>query len=117
MRSIVALLLVAGALAAVTSATAAPKVVKPLTLTIYVGTHGVSGGPKKFTVRAGRRCVLVVHTAIGKEIHLHGYDIERKVLSKTVPVRLPFTARIKGVFEIELHVTESQEIKIGQLTV
>ena len=54
---------------------------------------------------------------IGKEVHLHGYDIEKPVRSKTVAVRLPFIAKIKGVFEIELHITESQEIKIGQLTV
>ena len=117
MRSIVALLLVAGALVPVAAATAAPQVVKPVTLTIYVGKHGVAGGPKKFTVRAGRHVVLVVHAVIGKEVHLHGYDIEKPVRSKTAAVRLPFVAKIKGVFEIELHITESQEIKIGQLTV
>jgi hypothetical protein len=82
-----------------------------------VGKHGVAGGPKKFTVRAGRHVVLVVHAVIGKEVHLHGYDIERSVRSKTLPVRIAFVARLKGVFEIELHVTSSQELKIGQLTV
>ena len=115
MRYIAALLLIAGALVPVASA--APHVVKPRTLTIFVGKKGVAGGPKKFTVRAGRRVVLVVHAAIGKAVHLHGYDIERPVRSKTVPVRIPFLAKVKGVFEIELHVTESQEIKIGQVTV
>jgi hypothetical protein len=117
MRRIAALLLVTGALVPVMSAAAAPKIVKPTVLTIYVGKHGVAGGPKKFTVRAGRHVVLVVHAVIGKEVHLHGYDIERSVRSKTLPVRIAFVARLKGVFEIELHVTSSQELKIGQLTV
>jgi hypothetical protein len=117
MHRIAALLLVTGALVPVVSATAAPKLVKPTILTIYVGKHGVAGGPKKFTVRAGRHVVLVVHAVIGKEVHLHGYDIEKPVRSKTLPVRIAFVARLKGVFEIELHITSSQELKIGQLTV
>jgi hypothetical protein len=117
MRSIAALLLIAGALVPVAAATAGPNVAKPLPLTIYVGKRGVAGGPKKFTVRAGRHVVLVIHAAIGKEVHLHGYDIEKPVRSGTVAVRMPFVAKIKGVFEIELHITDSQEIKIGQLTV
>jgi hypothetical protein len=117
MRYVASLLFIVGALTAAASASASHQVVRPLMLTIYVGKHGVTGGPKKFTVRKGRRVVLVVHSTIGEAVHLHGYDIERKIISKTRPVRLPFVARVAGVFEIELHITESQELRIGTLTV
>lgn len=115
MRYIAALLLVAGAL--VPAASAAPDVVKPTTLTIFVGKKGVAGGPKKFTVKKGAHVVLVVHSAIGKVVHLHGYDIEKPILSKTKPVRIAFVARVTGQFEIELHITSSLDLKIGSLTV
>jgi hypothetical protein len=117
MRSIVALLLIAGALVPVATASASPDFVKPTVLTIYVGKHGVPGGPKKFTVRKGTHVVLVVHSVIGEAVHLHGYDIERPIKSKTVPVRIAFVARVAGVFEIELHLTESRGLRIGLLTV
>jgi hypothetical protein len=117
MRHVAALLLVAGALLAAGSAGASSGVVRPITLTIYVGKHGVPGGPKKFTVHKGARVVLVVHSTIGEAVHLHGYDIEKPIRSKTTPVRIPFVARVTGVFEIELHLTESRGLRIALLTV
>jgi hypothetical protein len=116
MRYFVWLLLVAGALMAVASASASPTVVRPRVLTIYVGKHGVPGGPKHFTVGKGAHVVLVVHSTIGEAVHLHGYDIE-KIVSKTRPVRMPFVAKVAGVFEIELHLTETSGLRIALLTV
>jgi hypothetical protein len=117
MRYVASLLLVAGALVAAGSAGASPSVVRPVTLTIYVGKHGVPGGPKKFTVHRGAHVVLVVHSVIGKAVHLHGYDIEKPIVSKTRPVRIPFVARVRGQFEVEVHITESLGIRIALLTV
>jgi hypothetical protein len=117
MRYIASLLLIVGALTAAASASASPQVVRPLTLTIHVGKHGVPGGPKHFTVRKGRHVVLVVYSTIGEAVHLHGYDIEKKIVSKTRPVRLPFIAKVTGVFEIELHLTETRGLRIALLTV
>jgi hypothetical protein len=117
MRYFVSLLLVAGALTAVASAPASPTVVRPRVLTIYVGKHGVPGGPKHFTVNKGAHVVLVVHSTIGEAVHLHGYDIEKKIVSKTHPVRMPFVAKVTGQFEIELHLTESLGLRIALLTV
>ena len=79
--------------------------------------HGVAGGPKKFTVHKNAHVVLVVHSTIGEAVHLHGYDIEKPIRSKTVPVRLPFVAKVSGVFEIELHLTETRGLRIALLTV
>jgi hypothetical protein len=117
MRYVISLLLAVAALAMAGSAAAAPGVVRPVTLTIYVGKHGVAGGPKKFTVRRNAHVLLVVHSAIGKAVHLHGYDIEKPIRSRTVPVRMAFVARQAGQFEVEVHITESFGIRIALLTV
>ena len=117
MRYVASLLLIAGALVAASSASASSQVVKPVTLTIYVGKHGVAGGPKGFTVHKNAHVVLVVHSTIGEAVHLHGYDIEKPIPSKTVPVRMPFVAKVTGVFEIELHLTETRGLRIALLTV
>ena len=115
MRSIAAFVLVAAALAA--GGSTASAAVRPVTLTIVVGTHGVAGGPKKFTVRKNAHVLLRVKSAVGKAVHLHGYDIEKPIRSRTTYVLMPFVARIAGVFEIEVHITESLGIRIGLLTV
>jgi hypothetical protein len=117
MRYFASLPLIVGALTAAASAPAAPQLVRPVTLTIYVGKHGVPGGPKKFTVRKGAHVVLVVHSTIGEAVHLHGYDIEKPIRSKTIPVRMPFLAKLTGQFEIELHLTETRGLRIALLTV
>ena len=117
MRSIAALSLAAGALVLAAPAPAATAIVRPTTLTILVGKHGVAGGPKKFTVRKNTHVLLLVKSAIGKAVHLHGYDIERPIKSPTTFVRIAFTAKVTGVFEIELHLTETRGIRIGLLTV
>ena len=117
MRSIAALLLIAGALVTAASTSASTTMIRPVTLTIYVGKHGVAGGPKKFTVRKGAHVVIVTHSVIGEAVHLHGYDIEKKITSKTLPVRIAFVAKVTGVFEIELHLTETRGLRIGLLTV
>ncbi len=96
---------------------ASDTVAKPTTLTILVGKHGVAGGPKKFTVKKGTRVLLRVRSAIGEAVHLHGYDIEKPVKSKTAFLRIAFTAKVAGVFEIELHLTETRGLRIGLLTV
>ena len=117
MRSIAAFVLIAGALVLAAPASASSDIVKPTTLTIVVGTHGVAGGPKKFTVRKNRHVVLLVKSAIGKAVHLHGYDIEKPIRSRTAFVRIAFIAKVTGVFEIELHLTETRGLRIGLLTV
>lgn len=117
MRSIAAFLLIAAALAAGGSTATAAVPPKPVTLTIVVGTHGVAGGPKKFTVRKNAHVVLRVKSPIGEAVHLHGYDIEKPIRSKTAWVVIPFTAKVAGVFEVELHLTETRGFRIGLVTV
>jgi hypothetical protein len=117
MRSIAAFMITAGALVLAAPAAASTNVVTPTTIRILVGTHGVAGGPKKYTVRRNRHVVLLVKSAIGKTVHLHGYALERPIRSRTAFVRIAFIAKVAGVFEIELHLTETRGLRIGLLTV
>jgi hypothetical protein len=117
MRRIASLLVIVGALAAAANVSAAPDVVRPVTFRLDVGKHGVAGGPKTFTVRKGRHVVFLVRSSIGEAVHLHGYDIERAIKSKTLPVRIAFVARLTGQFELELHLTETRGLRIALLTV
>ena len=61
----------------------------------------------------GRHVVLVVSGAAGEEVHLHGYDVKRRIGSNGV-ARLPFRATIPGRFEVELEASHRQ---IADLTV
>ena len=118
MKRIVALLLAAGALIAV-PATPATAAAKPVKITISVGKKGVPGGPKRVTIKKGSKVVLVITIAKGvkaEEIHLHGYDIERKP-NAGKPTQIAFTAKLNGVFELALHLKGGNELQIGELTV
>jgi hypothetical protein len=113
MKRSMGLLLVAGALIAGPATTATAATPKPVVLTIVVGKKGVAGGPKKFTVRKGRRVVLVVRSALGDEVHVHGYDLMKNVRAGGT-VRIRFTAKIAGRFDVEL---EDRGLQIAELTV
>lgn len=118
MRSIAAVLLIAGMLGIAAPAGASSHATTPVTtLRITVTKKGVVGGIKKFTVRKNAHVVLLVTSTIGKAVHLHGYDIEKDIVSKTKPVRIAFVAKVSGVFEIELHITEARGLRLGLLTV
>lgn len=101
MRRLALLLLAAGAVAATAPpAPAAPA--KPLVVTMVVGTKGVVGGSKRIAVKKGRRVVLVVRSALGGEVHVHGYDVKRSVRPGGT-VRLAFRCGLVGRFEVEMH--------------
>ncbi len=82
-----------------TTTTAAPK---PTTITIVVKGGRPQGGIQRPRIDKGDKVVLVVKTDAGEEVHVHGYDIEKRVTPGT-PVRIPFTANLPGRFELELH--------------
>ena len=79
-----------------------PAAPKPKTIAIRVVGGVPQGGIARPKLKKGDRAVIVVRTDAGEEIHMHGYDIERRV-TPGKPVRMPFTARIPGRFDVELH--------------
>jgi hypothetical protein len=93
--------------------TTTTEVAKPTVVSIVI----VKGVPKDGIVREsvdkGDRVVLVVKSDVADEIHVHGYDIMRDVTAGGT-ARLPFTATLPGVFEVEL---EDHGVQIAELTV
>ena len=65
----------------------------------------VVGGPPEIRVKKGDTVLLVVAADAPDDIHLHGYDIEKKV-TPGQPARFRFKAKFEGEFEIESHVAE-----------
>jgi hypothetical protein len=97
--------------ARVTISVSEPPPPPPAPVEILVPTN--TDAVRRATVPRGRRVVLVVSGAAGEEVHLHGYDIKRRIGPNGV-VRIPFRATIPGRFEIELEASHRQ---IADLTV
>jgi hypothetical protein len=90
--------------------TTAPQ---PTVVTIRVVDGKPEGGIARPSVDQGDRVVLVVHSDTAEEVHLHGYDLSQDVAAGGT-ARIPFTADLRGRFEIEL---ENSGVQIAELTV
>lgn len=84
---------------------------RPQPLTVRLNARG--SGLARISVPRGRQVVLVVAGEPGAEVHVHGYDVLRRIPSRG-PARIPFRATIPGRFEIEL---EEEGRQIADLTV
>lgn len=87
--------------------------VTPVVISITVQNGRPVGGIKRPSVKKGRTIRFVIRTNLGRDVHLHGYDLER-VVRKGTPTALQFVARIPGRFELELH---HPDAVLAQLTV
>jgi hypothetical protein len=113
MRTAVALAIALVAVALPIAATAAPAATSPVVIRITAVNGKPVGGVKRPTVKKGRTVRIVVRTNVGTEIHLHGYNIEKKP-KKGVPTVIQFVAKVPGRFELELH---HPDALLAQLTV
>lgn len=91
-----------------------PAPPEPVAIRIVVRDGRPVGGIARPKVKKGDRVVLVVTADMAGDVHLHGYDLERRV-TPGAPARIRFEATIPGRFEIELHA--HPEVHIGELTV
>jgi hypothetical protein len=72
------------------------------------------GGVKRISAEKGERVRIVIRSeGTTDEVHLHGYDLF-VTLEPGRPTRLAFTAKLEGVFEVEL---EGTHVQIAKLTV
>jgi hypothetical protein len=78
----------------------------------------VAGGAADITATKGDEVRIVVSSDAPDDIHLHGYDIEKKA-APGQPARFMFKADVEGIFEIESHVAEDagKDPLIGKVTV
>ena len=82
-----------------------PAPVKAVVTRIEIRGGEVVGGPAEIRVTHGDRVLLTVTSDAPDDIHLHGYDIEKKV-APGQPAKFRFKAELEGEFEIESHVAE-----------
>ena len=91
---------------------------KAVVISIDIRGGEVAGGLPEFRVTKGDLVLITVASDAPDDIHLHGYDIEKKV-EPGKPARFKFTADVEGIFEIESHVAEDagKDPLVGKLTV
>ena len=82
-----------------------PAPIKAVVTGIEIRGGEVVGGPAEIRVTHGDRVLLTVTSDASDDIHLHGYDIEKKV-APGQPAKFRFIAELEGEFEIESHVAE-----------
>jgi plastocyanin len=82
-----------------------PAPIKAVVTGIEIRGGEVVGGPAEIRVTHGDRVLLTVTSDAADDIHLHGYDIEKKV-APGQPAKFRFIAELEGEFEIESHVAE-----------
>ena len=87
--------------------TAAPAPPKPKETRIDISAGEVVGGPAEIHARHGDTVVIIVGADAPDDIHLHGYDIEKKV-EPGEPATFRFKANLEGEFELESHVAEDE---------
>ena len=85
--------------------TTAPAPPKPEATKIDIRGGQLVGEPAEIHAKNGDTVVIVVSADAPDDIHLHGYDIEKKV-EPGKPVTFRFKANLEGEFEIESHVAE-----------
>lgn len=82
------------------------------TVRLFVAKGRAVGGVKRIVLTSGDRARIVVSTGdTTSTVHLHGYDIERK-LAPGRPVTLAFPAKLEGIFALELHETDAEIAKV-----
>ncbi len=115
MRKLVLSLTVVAAVAIAAPAVHAAK--PPVTINVTISTKGVVGGVKTYDLKKGSNVLIVVRSAIGTELHLHGYDLEKAVPKGSRPVTFVFKATLAGGFDMELHLAGGHELKVLTLRI
>lgn len=101
-RTVLAVSVALVAALAATALPAASAATKPTIVRITVVKGRPVGGIPRPMVKRGAVVRFVVTVDRGRELHLHGYDVDRVVVPGK-PVVLQVVARIPGRFELELH--------------
>jgi ABC-type Fe3+-hydroxamate transport system substrate-binding protein len=80
---------------------------KPATPTIVVRNGEPVGGVQELEYSAGDEIRFRVSSNQADEVHVHGYDVEEEIPAGD-SATLAFPADIEGIFEVELHGSETQ---------
>ena len=75
--------------------------------TIVVHDEEPVNGVEKLEYSAGEQVEFKVESNTATEVHVHGYEIEKK-LPAGGTVTLSFPAELEGIYEVEVHPAEEQ---------
>ena len=93
-------------------ATTAPKPPDVVTIRIAIPSD-TAPKVRRYSVKQGRKVVIVVRTEFSDHVHLHGYDLMADV-GPGQPATIRFTATAPGRFELEL---EDRGLEFAELEV
>ena len=93
-------------------ATTAPKPPDVVTIRIAIASD-TAPKIRRYSVKQGRKVVIVVRTELSDHVHLHGYDLMADV-GPGKPATIRFTATAPGRFEVEL---EDRGLEFAELEV
>jgi hypothetical protein len=88
-------------------ATTSEESKRPATPAIVVRSGEPVGGVQELEYNAGDEIRFRVSSNKADEVHVHGYDVEEEIPAGGTAT-LSFPADIEGIFEIELHESETQ---------
>jgi len=91
-----------------TSTAAAPS---ERLIEVNVVSGRAEGGVRRDSVKLGERVRLRVTSDTADEVHVHGYDHEFDI-GPDAPGEVVFEASIPGVFEVELHNSHREILKL-----
>jgi hypothetical protein len=92
---------------------ARPRRPRPVFVKLEIEQGRPRGGIRRLTVSRGRRITLLVESDTADEVHVHGYDLRRRVGGGRT-IGITFEADILGRFEVEL---EDRRVQIADITV
>ena len=75
---------------------------RPSVPVVRLREGGARGGPLLRRARGGERIRFAVTSNVEDEVHVHGYDLTRRVPAGGRAL-FSFRARLEGVFEVESH--------------
>jgi len=78
---------------------------------VTVAGGKASGDTGRVPVAVGTPVTLVVTSDVADEVHIHGYDKEAK-LTPGQPTEITFDVTVPGVFEVELHHSETVLLRL-----
>jgi len=75
--------------------------------TIVVQNEEPVNGVETLEFSAGEQVEFKVESNTATEVHVHGYEIEKKVPAGK-PVTVSFPAELEGIYDVEVHPAEEQ---------
>ena len=87
-----------------TAGSAASKAELP---TLVVRNEEPVNGVETLEFSAGEQVEFRVESNTATEVHVHGYEIEKKVPAGK-PVTVSFPAELEGIYDVEVHPAEEQ---------